>query len=301
MRHYSAEEVRDIRSALKKDFTYWYHKVDLGQGIITPGFDYEPIWNNIRAVRDKWINYRGKRVLDIAAFDGMFSFEAENKGAKEVIATDCLYRSFRNFLFCKEILGSKCMPYFNVSSYNLFERLDVYFEENYDNEKRYDRLFDVIQHLGLFYHLRDPLQSLSQARSCMKTGGQLLFETYAIANSKDSMMVYNGIPHTYRLSENVSVWWMPTIKCVNEMLRASFFEPVEKSIRTVHYDMPLLSKKTKLKKQSAWHKGEQKYEIVKLCMVAKAVPPKKTDSNFARELLRTYRNPGMEIEVVNKY
>ena len=195
----------EIEKRIKQEFTYWYHKIDLGDGIVTPGFDYEPLWNNIRKVRENYVNYKEKLVLDIGSFDGLWAFEAEKLGAKIVIATDCLYRSFRNFLFCKEVLGSKCIPYFNVSPYNLFERLGVFFKENYDDEKQYDRMFDIVQHLGLLYHLRDPLLSLSQARSCIREGGILLIETNIAINSDDSFMLYNGIPFTSRVSENFSV------------------------------------------------------------------------------------------------
>lgn len=283
----------EIEKRIKQEFTYWYHKIDLGDGIVTPGFDYEPLWNNIRKVRENYVNYKDKLVLDIGSFDGLWAFEAEKLGAKIVIATDCLYRSFRNFLFCKEVLGSKCIPYFNASPYNLFERLDVFFKENYDDEKQYDRMFDIVQHLGLLYHLRDPLLSLSQARSCIREGGILLIETNIVINSDDSFMLYNGIPFTSRVSENFSVWWVPTISCIKEMLTATLFEPIEESISIVEFGLALLGKRTKLPKRQ--HSGcqENEYQVGRLCMVAKAIHPTQVDPEFSRELLRTYRNPGL--------
>ena len=94
-------------------------------------------------------------------------------------------------------------------------------------------MFDIVQHLGLFYHLRDPFLSLSQARSCIKTGGTLLMETNVIMDRDESFMLYNGIPSTYRISDNYSVWWSPTVSCLNEMLVASLFEPDSTSIKIV--------------------------------------------------------------------
>ena len=113
-----------------KNYSYWYHKIKLSDEITTPGMDLEPIWENIKKVR-KNLSFQDKDVLDIASFDGMFAFEAEDLGARNVIATDCLYKSFKNFLFCKQVLGSRVIPYFNISPYDLTERLDVYFDENY--------------------------------------------------------------------------------------------------------------------------------------------------------------------------
>ena len=286
-----------LEKKLREDFTYWYHRIELGNGVITPGFHYEPMWDNIRKVRDK-IDYKGKTILDIASFDGLWAFEAEKLGAKTVVATDCLYRTFRNFMFCKEALNSKCIPYYNVSPYNLYERLDVFFQENYDSEKPYDRMFDIVQHLGLLYHLRDPFLSLSQARSCLKNGGMLLIETNVVLNSEESFLLYNGIPFTYRASKNHTVWWVPTVNCLKEMLMATLFEPIEDSISIANFDLPLFDKKKEMQKRV--HKGskERGYKVGRLCMIAKATKPENADPEFLRELKRYFRNPGLDLSHV---
>src|SRR5258706_8391677 len=49
-------------------------------------------------------NLSGKRVLDIGASDGWFSFEMERRGA-EVLAVDCVY--VKNFRQIHQQLGSK--------------------------------------------------------------------------------------------------------------------------------------------------------------------------------------------------
>lgn len=46
-----------------------------------------------------YIQYGGKRVLDIASFDGMWAFEAEELGVSIVITTDCYYTTFNKNLF----------------------------------------------------------------------------------------------------------------------------------------------------------------------------------------------------------
>ena len=48
--------------------SYWYHKINLGNGVVTPGLELDLLWNNLRKTRNK-INYKGKRVLDICFFD----------------------------------------------------------------------------------------------------------------------------------------------------------------------------------------------------------------------------------------
>jgi len=177
----------------------------------------------------------------------------------------------------------------------LAERLDVFFQENFDLERPYERMFDVVQHLGLLYHLRDPLLSLSQARSCIKTGGTLLIETNVIMDTEESLMLYNGIPFTHRVSDNYSVWWIPTVNCMKEMLLASMFEPDEASISVVEFTTPLQSNISRFPKQA--HRGvqEKDYRVGRLCLTARATDPKDVQPEFLRELERTFRNPGLGI------
>jgi SAM-dependent methyltransferase len=291
MRSFSENEVFAIKEKLKNDFTYWYHRIDLGHGIVTPGFHYEPLWDNIRKCRST-INYNGKYVLDIASYDGLWAFEAEKLGADIVVATDCLYRTHRNFQFCRDVLGSKCLSYYNISPYNLFDRLDVFFKENYDNERPYDRLFDIVQHLGLLYHLRDPMLSLSQARSCIKIGGTLLLETNFVMDSEESFMLYNGIPFTARVSDNETVWWIPTKNCLIEMLYSAFFEPDFSSISVVEFTNPLTSVRERFPKKLHFGQIDKKYRIGRIAIKAIATDPNVSNAAYTREMLRTFRNPG---------
>jgi tRNA (mo5U34)-methyltransferase len=73
----------DLRSRVAA--VRWYHTIDLGQGIVTPGIDATPF----RLARlDLPTSLAGRTVLDIGAWDGFFSFEAERRGAARVVATD---------------------------------------------------------------------------------------------------------------------------------------------------------------------------------------------------------------------
>lgn len=267
-------------------FPYWYHKIELEPGLVTPGFDMEPLWDNIRKVRER-LNYRGRRVLDIAAFDGMFSFEAEREGAKSVIAADCLYRSFANFMFCREVLQSGVIPYYNVSPYNLADRMDVYLGENYDDERPNERLFDIVQHFGLLYHLRDPLLSLSQARSVMRTGGHLIIETDVVLGSEASYLLNNGLPYAARARDNYSVWWIPTKQCLFEMLESSFFQVDRASYSEISFDTPNRPAGSVTGTQASG-------QIGRACVIAMAVN-KTGNEKFDREMRRTYRNPGLDL------
>jgi SAM-dependent methyltransferase len=285
MKNRTASELQDEVNK----FPFWYHKIDLGQGVITPGLNFDPLWNMIRETR-KSIDYHDKKVLDIASFDGMWAFEAEKLGAELVVATDCYYETYKNFLFCKDILDSNVIPYYNISPYDLWNRMDVFLQENWREQKPYDRLFDVVQHLGLLYHLRDPMLSLSQARSVMRIGGYLLMETAVVINEEDSFMLYNGVPpDKQRIYEDITTWWAPTLPCLKEMLRASLFEPIGETIHVLGQDSMTDILKQILKR----FLQNKKYTISRVSLVAKPVSSNAVDNEFFREMIRTYRNPGL--------
>jgi hypothetical protein len=62
----------------------WYHTVDLGNGVVTPGLcDHRPYPGSYGLPRD----LSDKTALDIGAASGFFAFEMEKRGA-EVTATD---------------------------------------------------------------------------------------------------------------------------------------------------------------------------------------------------------------------
>ena len=286
----------DVETIKKRvsEFAYWYHRIELAPGVVTPGFHLEPLWDHLRTVRDK-VDYSGKTVLDIAAFDGMFAFEAEQKGAKTVVATDCLYRTLSNLLFCREVFGSRIVPFYNVSPYRLADRLDVYFDEQYAGEEE-DRRFDIVQHFGLLYHLRDPMLSLSQARSVLKPGGKLIIETDVVLNIPESFMLFNGLPNAARVRDNYSVWWAPTRACLIEMLESTLFKVEEESYSEFAFIPPAHEAgRASTAQREALRRDKKTYEIGRGAVIATAIGPGERNEKFEMELTRTYRNPGLDL------
>src|SRR4029453_15582841 len=63
----------------------WFHRIDLGGGLVTPGIDDSP--RKLAGIHMP-ADLTGKTVLDIGSYDGFFAFEAERRGAARVLATD---------------------------------------------------------------------------------------------------------------------------------------------------------------------------------------------------------------------
>jgi tRNA (mo5U34)-methyltransferase len=142
----------------------WFHTIDLGNGVLTPGQKNTPEeLRNFEIPED----LTGKTVLDIGAYDGFYSFEAERRGAARVVAADHWSWTWpgsdarRNFDLAREVLGS------NV------EAVVVPVEEI--RPDTVGGVFDVVLFLGVLYHAPDPLGYLRNVRSV--TGGMAIVET----------------------------------------------------------------------------------------------------------------------------
>jgi SAM-dependent methyltransferase len=139
----------------------FYHVIKLDEGVFTPGCqEYVPLQQNVQKAL-KSISFQGKRVLDVGCRDGLFCFEAEKMGAREVIGIDNdLSPAATEFL----------IPYFN-SKVKMFE-LNVY-----DLTPESFGMFDVVIFAGILYHLRYPFWALERIRDVVTDNGQIIIET----------------------------------------------------------------------------------------------------------------------------
>lgn len=153
---------------------------------------------------------RGKRVLDVGAWDGWFSFEMERRGA-EVVAIDRVESP--KFHEIRRLLGSKVD----------YREMDVY-------ELRPDRIgrFDIVVFLGVLYHVRDPLLALE--RVCSVSTDMAIVESLTLKDETDRNLL-EFFEHD-ELGGQFDNWFVPTPKCLASMCRAAGFARVE--INAVH-------------------------------------------------------------------
>jgi tRNA (mo5U34)-methyltransferase len=213
-----------IRSRIDEE-QEWYHRFELAPDLITPGWD--DVKNGKLPIYGLPDDMRGMRVLDIGCCEGFFSFEAERRGASEVIAVEANPGAVRRFHICKDALGSKITPYL-ASVYDLSPR----------------RLgtFDVVFFFGVLYHLRDPLLALEKVLSVCT--GTMLMET---AVFKDPSVKHIPVARFYPSGatagpgpaydfntrnpdvkyEDPTALWAPNVECVKGMLVSTGFQDVE--------------------------------------------------------------------------
>lgn len=84
MSHRNPDEIEALRQRVA-EIPSWYHAVDLGDGIETPGAFRMSDWLGDYAFPE---SLEGARVLDVGAANGFFAAHFASLGAKEVVAID---------------------------------------------------------------------------------------------------------------------------------------------------------------------------------------------------------------------
>jgi tRNA (mo5U34)-methyltransferase len=141
---------------------HWHQGWEIFQGVVVPGYNpVKDLCDHVQIPSD----LSGKRVLDVGAWNGCFSFECERRGAKEVVAFSLEDPAEVGFDRLKKILDSK-VQYVKGSAYAL--------------SPREIGMFDVVLFLGVLYHLRYPLLAIDRLRSV--TRGEIFVETHVIDN-----------------------------------------------------------------------------------------------------------------------
>lgn len=186
----------------------WWHSIDLGDGVVTPGRDDSAAKLERLALP---ADLRGKTVLDIGAWDGYFSFEAERRGAARVVAMDFYtWRSGmkRGFELARSQLGSRV------------EDLELRVE---DLSADAVGSFDVVLLLGVLYHVPDMLGTLERVAGV--TGEILAVETLvdAIWTRRPMVAYYPGDC----FANDPSNQFGPNIPACTAMLDAVGFDRIE--------------------------------------------------------------------------
>jgi tRNA (mo5U34)-methyltransferase len=198
----------DLAAAQRQiDAIEWYHEFDFGNGLRTKsavagGHGHRYIWEFIRRHLDT-IDFRGKSVLDIGAWDGYWSFEAEKRGARRVLATDDVsqnYMAGTGIHLAKELLNSRIDVRQDLSVY----KLDTLGEK-----------FDVVLFLGVYYHLHEPFHALAQIRHCCHPGTVVVIDGPVTEGLAPGEALYNFADH--------SAEWLPTVGALQQLVRGTYF------------------------------------------------------------------------------
>jgi len=159
---------REEKKKLISTRSDWFHSLDVGDGLVTPGVvsvEYEQHLLKVLQIPD---SLAGLRVLDIGTQDGFWAFECERRGASEVVAIDVNPIDCHCFKVARELLDSK-VKYHHMSVYEM-------------DEEVLGGKFDLVLFPGVFYHLRHIIMSFDNIWKILKPEGIVLVETHVCDN-----------------------------------------------------------------------------------------------------------------------
>jgi tRNA (mo5U34)-methyltransferase len=185
----------------------WYHSIELPDGQVIRGLQ------SLEQLRSRIKQFpipedlTGKRVLDIGAWDGWFSFEMERRGA-QVVAVDSSTHS--RFLTARELLGSK-VEYLVADVCRLSPRQIGY--------------FDIVLFFGVLYHVKHPILALENV--CELATEMACVESYVTDDGSNP----NAVPvmefyETTELRGQFDNWVGPNTACLLAFCRTAGFARV---------------------------------------------------------------------------
>jgi tRNA (mo5U34)-methyltransferase len=221
------------------DALHWYHTIDLGHGVVTKGDSVQGEGSEILP------DVNGRSVLDIGAWDGKYSFLAEQAGASRVVALDhyawgvdfaargaywaeCIHRGTlpdqsrdetdfwqpelpgrRGFELATAALGSKVVPL--VADFQTVDLDEV-------------GPFDVVLYLGVLYHMKEPLTCLERVRAVTKEVAVIETEAVHLHGLDDEVLLQFHAGSALRT--DFGNWYVPTIEALHNLCRAAGFTEV---------------------------------------------------------------------------
>jgi tRNA (mo5U34)-methyltransferase len=203
----------------------WYHSIEIEPGLVTPGRLSQTQLQQMLGYLNFPESFEGLSVLDIGAWDGFYSFEAEKRGAKRVVAFDLNPPDYYGFDTARKLLNSK-VEFVQGSVYDLSPQVHG--------------TFDVVLFLGVFYHLRYPLLALDRIRqiakqfmlletNCMDQRLLLTDQVEIPLQAIDKRLTEIPLYRFYRFDElmpgDFSNWFSPNRQAIQDALWSAGFRP----------------------------------------------------------------------------
>jgi SAM-dependent methyltransferase len=196
-----------------ESFGKWYHELQLTPSFRTPSLPFQDVWEQIQSVRDT-IDYKDKTVLDLGSMDGRWAFDAENRKARAVVASD-IWPNPR-LLFAREVFKSNITVVPNADIHCLVDRMRSSMAHLGIHK------FDIVQCMGLIYHVQNPMLGFHQIRQLIAPDGVMLLETGAWTGGGDEPLA--RLNRGKMLYQDGSTYWMMNLACIEQVLGVCGFQ-----------------------------------------------------------------------------
>ncbi len=208
----------------------WYHTVDLGDGVSTPGqYDHRGIVSMYGIPDD----LSGKTVLDVGPAHGFFAFEFERRGAARVLTVELPSWSSHDGSpalmadFERNDDDERKQAYLHDALSFAIEARGSSVEQQYcsvyDLDPAVQGTFDVVFCASVLLHVTDPVRALYAIRGV--TADHAL-----IATSIDTRRLDRGGSARARFVGRVDgqTFWVPNMACLEQWALAAGFARVER-------------------------------------------------------------------------
>jgi tRNA (mo5U34)-methyltransferase len=191
-----AERVRD-------SVPLWFHTFALAPGIYTPGIVRDHGYRLPVLGADR---FAGRRVLDIGAFDGFYSFLAEVRGARRVVAVDNeQYVDWVRARFGVTLAGGVG---FRAIAGLLASRVEYRRMDALGVHELGER-FDVVLCFGILHRVTDPIALLRALADVLTPGGEIVLETYGSRLPADAPAIEVHEPGDVYARDDFVYWGFP--------------------------------------------------------------------------------------------
>jgi tRNA (mo5U34)-methyltransferase len=188
-----AERVRD-------SVALWFHTFRLAPEIYTPGIARDhgyrlPVLDGDR--------FAERSVLDVGAFDGFYSFLAERRGARRVVAVDNeQYVGWVRARFGVDLVGGSGFHAIAelIGSQVAYRRIDALHVRDLDER------FDVVLCFGILHRVTDPVALLRALADVLEPGGEIVLETYGSRLAPDTPAIEVHAPGDVYVRDDFVYW-----------------------------------------------------------------------------------------------
>lgn len=258
----------------------WFHNLQLPDGTRTaPGHPLGDFpaskWRRCQRLLPE--DLTGRTVLDIGTNGGFYAIECARRGA-QVTALDLDRRYLRQARWASEVFG-------------VSDRIELVHAQVYDMAE-WDRTFDIVLFLGVFYHLRYPLLGLDIVAHRAKD--LCLFQSLTMPGPSGAAPKEDHTIHETRLltdkdwpamafiegkwAGDKTNWWVPNPNGVEAMLRSAGFDLLDREGDT------LLARRSKVPPATdTWDQSEY--------LSATGRPWQRLEEEKTRPRLGTIENP----------
>jgi tRNA (mo5U34)-methyltransferase len=230
-------DARDLQA--RANAIEWFHSIDLGNGVTTPGDALKTV------AEDQLPDFKGRTTLDIGAWDGLYSFMAERKGASRVVALDHyawgvdLPARGRYWTECRaggtlpdhnKDLTEFWLPDlpgqagFNFAKEALRSNVEAVVADFMTTDLDALGAFDIVLYLGVLYHIKEPLTALERVRQVTKEVA--VIETEALWVEGVEAIPLVDFFAASEVNTDFGTWYVPTLSGLHGLCKAAGFSEV---------------------------------------------------------------------------